>query len=102
MPPLRQFFIAALTGSALSFIASPSRALERLVLRFPFLETSVMINLGDFQSTSELISQSPDLADLRMACGSRVFELIEKMFLAPVPVETQAFLKGSTRQPLLE
>jgi hypothetical protein len=30
-----------------------------------------------------------------------VFELIEKAFLAPPPVETKAFLKGSTGQPLL-
>ena len=99
---MRQFLIAALTGAALSFIPSPSRALERLVLRLPFLETSVTINLGDVQSTSELIRQSPDLADLQMAGGSRVFELIEKVFLAPLPVETKAFLKGSTGQPLLE
>ena len=33
---MRQFLIAALTGAALSFIPSPSRALERLVLRLPF------------------------------------------------------------------
>jgi hypothetical protein len=71
-------------------------------LRLPSLETSVTINLGDVQSTSELIRQSPDLADLQMAGGSRVFELIEKVFLAPLPVETKAFLKGSTGQPLLE
>ena len=99
---MRQFLIAALTGAALFFISSPSRALERLVLRLPFLETSVTINLGDVQSTSELIRQSPDLADLQMAGGSRVYELIEKVFLAPLPVETKAFLKGSTGQPVLE
>ena len=90
---MRQFLIAALTGAALSFIPSSSRALERLVLRLPFLETSITINLGDVQSTSELIRQSPDLADLQMAGGSRVFELIEKVFLAPLPVETKAFFE---------
>ena len=46
MTPMRHLFIAALTGAALSFVPSPSRALERLVLHFPFLETSVTINLG--------------------------------------------------------
>ena len=71
------------------------------MLRLPFLETSVTINLGDVQSTSELIRQSPDLVDLQMAGGSRVFELIEKVFLASLLVETKAFLKGSTGQPLL-
>ena len=99
---MRQFLIAALTGAALSFIPSPSRALERLVMRLPFLETSVTINLGDVQSTSELIRQSPDLADLQMAGDIRLFELIDKVFLAPLPLETKTFLQGSTGQPLLE
>ena len=102
MSPMRHFLLAALTGAALSLVPSPSRALERLVLRLPFLETSVTINLGDVQSTSELIRQSPDLADLQMVGGNRVFELIEKVFLAPLPLETKALLKGSTGQPLLE
>ena len=56
------------------------------MLRLPFLETSVTINLGDVQSTSELIRQSPDLADLQMAGDTRVFELIDKVFLTPLPV----------------
>ena len=86
----------------MSVIPSPSRALERLVCRLPFLENSVTINLGDLQSTSELIRQIPDLADLQMAGESRVYELIEKVFLAPLPVETKGFLKGSTGQPWLE
>ena len=94
--PLRQFFIADLTRSALSVLPSSTRGLERLVLSLPFLETGLTIKLGDAHSTSELIHQSPDLADLHMAGGSRVFELIEKVFLAPLPVETKAFLKGST------
>ena len=76
---VRHLLIAALTGAALSLVSSPSRALERLVLRLPFLETSVTINLGDVQSTSELIRQSPDLADLQMAGDTRVFELIDKV-----------------------
>ena len=88
--------------AALSLVSSPSRALERLVLRLPFLETSVTINLGDAQSTSELIRQSPDLADLQMPGDTRLFELIDKVFLTPLPVETKALLQGSTGQPLLE
>ncbi len=99
---MRHLILTALSGVALSLVPSPSRALERLVLRLPFLESSIAINLGDVQSTSELIRQSPDLADLQMVGGGRVFELIEKVFLAPLPVESKAFLKGSTGQPLLE
>jgi hypothetical protein len=76
---------------------SPSQALERLVLRLPFLETSVTINLGDVQSTSELIRLKPDLADLQMAGDTRLLELIDKLFLTPLPVETKALLQGSNR-----
>ena len=94
--PLRQFFIADLTRSALSVVPSSTRGLERLVLSLPFLETGLTIKLGDAHSTSELIRQSQDLADFHMAGGSRVFELIEKVFLAPLPAETKAILKGST------
>ena len=49
MSPIRHLLIAALTGAALSLVSSPSQALERLVLRLPFLETSVTINLGHAQ-----------------------------------------------------
>ena len=80
--------------AALSFVSSPSRALERLVLRLPFLETSVTINLGDAQSTSELIRQSPDLADLQMAGDTRLFELIDKVFLTPSLWKPRRCCKG--------
>ena len=72
------------------------------MLRLPFLETGLTIKLGDVHSTSKLIRQSPDMADLQIAGGGRAVELIEKVFFAPLPVETKAFLKGSTGQPLLE
>ena len=72
------------------------------MLRMPFLETSVTINLGEAGSASELIRSSPDLEDLQSASGGQLLDLISKIFLAPLPVETKAFLEGSTGQPLLE
>ena len=62
---MRHLLIAVLAGAALSLVSSLSRALEWLLLRLPFLETSVTINLGDAQSTSELIRQSPILPIFR-------------------------------------
>ncbi len=89
-------------GLVLIGISSPVQALERLVLRMPFLETSVTINLAEAGTAAELVQSSPDLADLQSASGGKLLDLIGKVFLAPLPVETKAFLEGSTGQPLLE
>ena len=102
MTRCRTHLAAFLGGLALSGFAAPAQALERLVLRMPFLETSVTINLGEAGSASELIRSSPDLEDLQSASGGQLLDLISKIFLAPLPVETKAFLEGSTGQPLLE
>ena len=101
MTRCRTHLAAFLGGLALAGFAAPVQALERLVLRMPFLETSVTINLGEAGSASELIRSSPDLEDLQSASGGQLLDLISKI-LAPLPVETKAFLEGSTGQPLLE
>ena len=99
---VRSHLTAALFGFSLLFTAGPASALERLVLRMPFLETSLSINLGDVQSAAQLIRSSPDLEDLQFASDGRLTNLLESVFLAPLPVETRAFLQGSSGQPLLE
>ena len=93
---------AVIGGLALAGMSAPAQALDRLVLRMPFLETSVTINLAESGTAEELIQSSPDLADLQSASGGKLLDLIGKVFLAPLPVETKAFLEGSTGQPLLE
>ena len=103
MPRFRSRLAAVLSSVALSFGAAPASALERVVLLMPFLETSITINIGDdAQTAAQLIRSSPDLVDLQNASGGQLTALLEKIFLAPLPVETKAFLKGSTGQPLLE
>ena len=102
MFPVHSHLAAALFGLALAFTCGPASALERLVLRMPFLETSFTINLGEVQSAEQLIRSSPDLEDLQVASGGRLTKLLETVFLAPLPVETRAFLQGSSGQPLLE
>lgn len=94
---------AALFGSlSLTLLAAPAVALERLVLRMPFLETSITINLGEVDSAAQLIRSSPDLEDLQSASGGQLLSLLETIFLAPLPMETRLFLEGSSGQPLLE
>ena len=98
----RRPLAALISSAALSMSAAPASALERFVLRMPFLETSITINLGDGQSAADLIRSSPDLEDLQRASGGRLVVLLEQIFLAPLPMQTKAFLQGSTGQPLLE
>ena len=96
-------YLAALFSSlSLSVLSAPALALERLVLRMPFLETSITVNLGEVESAAALIRSSPDLEDLQRASGGQLLSLLESIFLAPLPVETRQFLEGSSGQPLLE
>ena len=87
---------------SLALSGGPASALERLVLRLPFLETEITINFDDGQSAEQLIQASPDLQDLELASGGKLLPLLRQVFLTPLPLETKALLAGSTGQPLLE
>ncbi|MEC8441603.1 MAG: alpha/beta fold hydrolase [Cyanobacteriota bacterium] len=102
MSTIRSRLAAVCCGLVLAVMGSPAHGLERLVLRFPFLETSITLNLAESSTADELIRSSPDLADLLAASDGRLLELLRKVFQAPLPVETKQFLQGSTGQPLLE
>ncbi len=102
MSPMRFRLAALLSGLALGCMPAPALAVERLVLQMPFLETSITLNLEKSESAVELIRTSPDLVDLQGASGGKLLRLLEQIFLAPLPLHTQAFLEGATGQPLLE
>ena len=55
MTRCRTHLAAFFGGLALSGLAAPAQALERLVLRMPFLETTVTINLGEIACSSQFI-----------------------------------------------
>ncbi|MED5383093.1 MAG: hypothetical protein VX481_00950 [Cyanobacteriota bacterium] len=44
----------------------------------------------------------PDPEDLQSTSGGKLLDLIGKVFLSPLPVETKAFLVRFSGQPLLE
>ena len=102
MARLRTHLAALGVGLSLALTGGPASALERLVLRLPFLETQVTINLSGGQSAEELIQASPDLQDLQLASGGKLMDFLRQVFLTPLPLETKALLAGSTGQPLLE
>ena len=81
MTRCRTRLAAVLGGLALAGMSAPAQALDRLVLRMPFLETSVTINLAESGTAEELIQSSPDLADLQSASGGKLLDLIGMCFL---------------------
>ena len=93
---------SVLSGAALAVSGSPAQALERLEIRMPFLETSILINVGKVQSVKELIQSSPDLIDLQLESNEKILELIKKFFVTPLPLQTRSFLGAAVEQPLLE
>ena len=102
MARLRTHLAALAFGMSLALSGGPASALERLILRLPFLETQVTINFADGQTAEQLIQASPDLQDLQLASGGKLLPLLRQVFLTPLPLETKALLAGSTGQPLLE
>ena len=102
MARFRTHLAALGVGLSLALAGGPASALERLVLRLPFLETQVTINLSGGQTAEQLIQASPDLQDLELASGGQLLPLLRQAFLTPLPLETKALLAGSTGQPLLE
>ena len=81
----RSRLLSLLAGLALTVVGTPASALERLVLRMPFLETSITINLGEAEAVDQLLRSSPDLEDLKAASEGRLSNLLQKIFLAPLP-----------------
>ena len=99
---IRSSLAAAAASAAVVLSGSPAAALERLVLRMPYLGVDFTVNLGDGRSVEEVIQSSPDLVDLDRASEGRLLALLKKVFLSPLPIELRGFLEGSTGQPLLE
>lgn len=99
---IRFSLAAAAASAAVALSGSPAAALERLVLRMPYLGVDFTINLGDGRSVEEVIQSSPDLVDLDRASDGRLLALLKKVFLSPLPIELRGLLEGSTGQPLLE
>ena len=102
MNRFRTGLTALLGGLVVAATASPVQALERLVLRMPFLETSIRINFGEARSVEELIRSSPDLAELESVSDGQLLGFLRTVFLTPLPLQTEKFLRGASGQPLLE
>ena len=85
MARLRTHLAALAFGMSLALGGGPASALERFVLRLPFLETEITINFADGESAEQLIQASPDLQDLELASGGKLLPLLRLVFLTPLP-----------------
>ena len=94
MARLRTHLAALAFGMSLALGGGPASALERFVLRLPFLETEITINFADGESAEQLIQASPDLQDLELASGGKLLPLLRQVFLTPLPLETKAARLG--------
>ena len=86
MARFRTHLAALAFGMSLAFSGGPASALERLVLRLPFLETEITINFDDGESAEQFIQSSPDLQDLELASGGKLLPLLRQVFLTPLPL----------------
>ena len=55
MARLRSHLAALAFGTSLALGGGPASALERFVLRLPFLETEITVNFADGESAEQLI-----------------------------------------------
>ena len=95
MNRFRTGLTALLGGLVIAATASPAQALERLVLRMPFLQTNITINFSGAQSVEELIRSSPDLAELESVSDGQLLGFLRTVFLTPLPLQTEKFLRGA-------
>ena len=72
MAQLRYGLVFLFLGMLMALGGDPASALERFVLRLPFLETDITINFADGESAEQLIQASPDLQDLELASGGKL------------------------------
>ena len=94
--------LVALSGVLIALMPLPSRAIERLHMILPLLETEVSFELGQAETAQQLLLANPDLAELDRVGEGAVTRVLEQMLTAPLPDQSVGFLSESAGQPLFE
>lgn len=92
---------SALLASA-TVLAAPARALERIELRIPLLETSFTVKVAELRDPRALLAGNSDLAELDRVTRGEIGRRLEEAFLAPLPLEVKTFAERSVGAPLLD
>lgn len=82
-------FAASGAVSLALVVAVPARALERVELLLPLLDTSFSINLAEVASDRSPMAGDSDLAQLDQALDGVISRKLREVFLQPLPVQNQ-------------
>jgi predicted dienelactone hydrolase len=82
-------FAASGAVSLALVVAVPARALERVELLLPLLDTSFSINLAEMASDRSPMAGDSDLAQLDQALDGVISRKLREVFLQPLPVQNQ-------------
>lgn len=92
------------TGIAASALLGPApvRAIEKIILRLPLLETEFSINVAELRSSEALITGNSDLAELDRATRGEIGRRLKAVVNSNLPLEIKAVFRGGQGSPLLD
>ncbi|MDM7952835.1 MAG: dienelactone hydrolase [Cyanobium sp. CZS 25K] len=98
-PPLARLALLLAAGLTAS---PPARALERIELKLPLLETTFSIRLAELSDPRALLEGNSDLAELDQATQGRIGRQLVELFNAPLPLQALEVAHQVAPSPLAQ
>ena len=83
-------------------LTPPARALDRIDIRLPGVESNLSVRLSELRSPQSLLQGSSDLAELDQATDGAFGDQLLRVFQAPLPIPVDAVVRESAGSPLLD
>jgi hypothetical protein len=83
-------------------LTPPARALDRIDIRLPLVESNLSLRLSELRSPQGLLQGSSDLAELDQATDGACGDQLLRGFQAPLPISVDAVVREPAGSPLLE
>jgi predicted dienelactone hydrolase len=99
---LRAVLLAGGAVVTASLAATPARALERVELLLPLLDTSFSLSLAELASPRSPMAGDSDLAQLDQALDGVISRKLRELFLQPLPVLNQNLANQVAHNALLD
>lgn len=99
---LRAVLLAGGAVVTASLAATPARALERVELLLPLLDTSFSLSLAELASPRSPMAGDSDLAQLDQALDGVISRKLRELFLQPLPVLNQNLANQVAHSALLD
>ncbi|MCS5691858.1 alpha/beta hydrolase [Cyanobium sp. FGCU-6] len=98
--PLSRHLAAPLTALLALAPLAPVRAIERIELQLPVLETSFTVNVSELRNRQALLSGNSDLAELDQATGGAIGRRLVNLLDDPLPLSSRVFGDKTVGSPL--